>query len=90
LRREESIEAFRMLNPRYRKKKNEEMRVTEEEYLTKQFEIKGVVPEELETKWAGPLVVRLVPQQDWLPRGWEVDREELAFIVKRIRWRRRG
>lgn len=76
----ESIEAFRMLNPRYRKKKIEEMGVTEEEYLAKQFEIKEDVPEELETKWAGPLVVKLVPPRDWPPRGWEVDREELAFI----------
>lgn len=76
----EAIEAFKMLNPRYRKKKMEEMGLTEEEYLAKQFEIKGEIPEPLETKWAGPLVVRLVPPRDWPPRGWEVDRKELAFI----------
>jgi hypothetical protein len=76
----ESIEAFKMLDPRYRKKKIKEMGLTEEEYLAKQFEIKGEIPEPLVTKWAGPLVVRLVPPRDWPPRGWEVDREELAFI----------
>lgn len=80
LRSPEAIEAFKMLNPRYRKKKIEEMGLTEEEYLEKQFEIKGEIPEPLETKWAGPLVVRLVPPRDWPPRGWEVDRKELAFI----------
>lgn len=56
------------------------MGLTEEEHLAKQFEIKGEIPEPLETKWAGPLVVQLVPPRDWPPRGWEVDREELAFI----------
>lgn len=80
LRSPEAIEAFQMLNPRYRKQKRLEMGLTEEEYNQKQFEIKGEIPEPLETTWAGPLVVRLVPPRDWPPRGWEVDREELAYI----------
>lgn len=76
----ESIEAFKMLTPKYRKKKMEEMGLTEEEYYAKQFEIKGEIPEPLRTEWAGPLVVRHVPPRDWPPRGWEVDKEELEFI----------
>ncbi|XP_027353065.1 protein PLASTID TRANSCRIPTIONALLY ACTIVE 10 isoform X2 [Abrus precatorius] len=80
LRSPEAIEAFKMLNPKYRKKKMEEMGLTEEDYYAKQFEIKGEIPEPLVTKWSGPLVVRLVPPRDWPPRGWEVDRKELAFI----------
>ena len=58
----------------------EEMGMTEEEFSEKQFEIKGEVPDPVETLWAGPTVVRLVPPRDWPPRGWEVDREELAFM----------
>lgn len=54
--------------------------MTEEEYSEKQFEIKGEIPEPLETLWAGPTPVMLVPPRDWPPRGWEVDREELAFM----------
>lgn len=46
----------------------------------KQFEIKGEIPDRLETEWASPLVVRQVAPRDWPPRGWEVDREELEFI----------
>lgn len=76
----EAIEAFKMLNPNYRKKKIEEMGLTEDEYLAKQFEIKGEIPEPLTTSWSGPLVVRHVPPRDWPPRGWEVDRKELEFI----------
>ncbi|TMX04234.1 hypothetical protein EJD97_010607 [Solanum chilense] len=76
----EAIEAFRMLSPNYRKKKIEEMGITEDEYYAKQFEIKGDIPEPLETTWAGPLVVRHVPPRDWPPRGWEVDKKELEFI----------
>lgn len=76
----EAIEAFRMLSPKYRKEKIKEMGLTEDEYYAKQFEIKGEIPEPLETRWSGPLVVGLVPPRDWPPRGWEVDREELEFI----------
>ncbi|XP_059641125.1 protein PLASTID TRANSCRIPTIONALLY ACTIVE 10 [Cornus florida] len=76
----EAIEAFKMLNPKYRKKKMEDLGLTEEEYYAKQFEIKGEIPEPLKTVWAGPLVLRHVPPRDWPPPGWEVDREELEFI----------
>ncbi|XP_074326282.1 protein PLASTID TRANSCRIPTIONALLY ACTIVE 10 [Apium graveolens] len=76
----ESIEAFKMLVPKYRKQKMKEMGLSEDEYLAKQFEIKGEKPEPLSTMWAGPLVVRHVPPRDWPPRGWEVDRKELEFI----------
>lgn len=70
----------------------EEMGLTEEDYYRRQFEIKGEIPEPLETYWAGPVVFRLVPPRDWPPRGWEVDREELGFmreahklLAKRVR-----
>ncbi|KAK6924714.1 hypothetical protein RJ641_009040 [Dillenia turbinata] len=76
----EAMEAFKMLNPRYRKKKMEEMGLTEEEFFDKQFEIKGEIPEPIKTLWNGPLVVRHVPPRDWPPRGWKVDKEELRFI----------
>ncbi|KAM5571738.1 hypothetical protein ABKV19_012029 [Rosa sericea] len=76
----EAIEAFKMLRPSYRKKKMEEMGLTEDDYYRKQFEIKGNIPEPLETVWAGPLVVRQVPPRDWPPRDWEVDKEELEYI----------
>ncbi|KAL5543960.1 hypothetical protein UlMin_007744 [Ulmus minor] len=76
----EAIEAFKMLKPSYRKKKMEEMGLTEDDYYTKQFEIKGGIPEPLETTWAAPMVVRLMPPRDWPPRGWEVDKKELEFI----------
>ncbi|KAM7483428.1 hypothetical protein LguiB_008011 [Lonicera macranthoides] len=76
----EAIEAFKMLTPKYRKKKIAEMGLTEDEYYAKQFEIKGEIPEPLSTVWAGPLVVRHVPPRDWPPRGWEVDKKELEFI----------
>ncbi|KAF6173681.1 hypothetical protein GIB67_000583 [Kingdonia uniflora] len=76
----EAIEAFKMLNPKYRKKKMEESGLTEDEYLAKQFEIKGEILEPLKTIWDGPLVLRHLPPRDWPPRGWEVDKEELAFI----------
>ncbi|KAF2314171.1 hypothetical protein GH714_023851 [Hevea brasiliensis] len=56
------------------------MGLTEDEWYRKQFEIKGEIPEKLETIWAGPLVLRHVPPRDWPPRGWEVDRKELEFI----------
>lgn len=76
----EAIEAFRMLSPKYRKQKIKDMGLTEDEYLAKQFEIKGEIPDPLETSWSGPLVLGMVPPRDWPPRGWEVDREELEFI----------
>lgn len=76
----EAIEAFKMLSPKYRRKKMEEMGLSEDEYYRKQFEMKGEIPPPLETYWAGPMVMRLVPPRDWPPRGWEVDRKELAFI----------
>ncbi|KAK4395629.1 protein PLASTID TRANSCRIPTIONALLY ACTIVE 10 [Sesamum angolense] len=76
----EAIEAFRMLSPKYRKEKIAEMGLTEDEYYAKQFEIKGEIPEPLETLWSAPLVLGLVPPRDWPPRGWEVDKEELEFI----------
>lgn len=76
----EAIEAFKMLSPKYRKKKMEEMGLTEDDYYRMQFEIKGEILDPLETYWVGPMVMRLVPPRDWPPRGWEVDRKELAFI----------
>ncbi|KAK3040606.1 hypothetical protein RJ639_026927, partial [Escallonia herrerae] len=76
----DSIEAFNMLTPKYRKQKMEEMGLTEDEYYAKQFEIKGEIPEKLETMWAGPVVLRHVPPRDWPPRGWGVDKGELEFI----------
>lgn len=76
----EAIEAFKMLNPKYRKKKMEESGLPEEEWYAKQFEIKGEIPEPIRTFWDGPLVMRHVPPRDWPPRGWEVDRKELHFI----------
>lgn len=76
----EALEAFRMLSPKYRRKKMEELGLTEDEFYAKQFEIKGEIPEPLETVWGSPLVVRLIPPRDWPPRGWEVDRKELEFI----------
>ncbi|KAM6594586.1 hypothetical protein CsatA_002289 [Cannabis sativa] len=76
----DSIEAFKMLRPRYRKKKMEEIGLTEEDYYMKQIESKFEVPEPISTTWAGPLVVRMMPPRDWPPRGWEVDKKELEFI----------
>ncbi|KAJ6374444.1 hypothetical protein OIU78_030045 [Salix suchowensis] len=76
----EAIEAFNMLSPSYRSQKIKEMGLTEDEWYMKQFEIKGEIPDRLETEWASPLVVRQVAPRDWPPRGWEVDREELEFI----------
>ncbi|XP_040988839.1 protein PLASTID TRANSCRIPTIONALLY ACTIVE 10 [Juglans microcarpa x Juglans regia] len=76
----EAIEAFKMLKPSYRKKKMEAMGLTEDDYYRKQFEIKGDIPEPLETVWGAPLVVQHVPPRDWPPRGWEVDRKELVYI----------
>lgn len=76
----ESIEAFNMLSPKYREEKRKKMGLTEDEFIAKQFEIKGEIPEPLKTMWAGPLVLRHVPPRDWPPPGWEVDREELEFI----------
>ncbi|KAL2515350.1 Nucleic acid-binding [Forsythia ovata] len=76
----ETIESFKMLSPNYRKKKIADMGLTEDEYYAKQFEIKGEIPDPLQTVWSGPLVLRHVPPRDWPPRGWEVDKEELEFI----------
>ncbi|KAJ4972527.1 hypothetical protein NE237_005701 [Protea cynaroides] len=76
----EAIEAFKMLSPKYRRQKMEESGLTEDEFLAKQFEIKGEIPEPLQTTWAGPLVFRHVPPRDWPPPGWKVDERELEFI----------
>lgn len=76
----EAIEAFKMLSPKYRKQKMEEMGLTEDDYYRTQCEIKGEIPEPLETTWTRPLVLQVVPPRDWPPRGWDVDREELEFI----------
>ncbi|KAK6261898.1 hypothetical protein QUC31_007714 [Theobroma cacao] len=76
----EAIEAFKMLKPSYRLQKMKEMGITEDEWYRKQFEIKGEIPDPLETLWAGPLALRHVPPRDWPPSGWEVDREELEFM----------
>ncbi|KAL3818583.1 hypothetical protein ACJIZ3_004488 [Penstemon smallii] len=76
----ETIEAFKMLSPKYRKKKIAEMGLTEDEYYAKQFEIPGEIPEPLETLWSGKMVLGLVPPRDWPPRGWKVDKKELEFI----------
>ncbi|XP_068657156.1 protein PLASTID TRANSCRIPTIONALLY ACTIVE 10-like [Aristolochia californica] len=76
----EAVEAFRMLSPKYRQKKMEESGLTEDEYYAKQFQIKGEIPEPLETGWEGPLALKLVPPRDWPPRDWKVDEKELAFI----------
>ncbi|KAL5748287.1 hypothetical protein ACOSQ2_025584 [Xanthoceras sorbifolium] len=76
----EAIEAFKMLKPSYRRQKIKEMGITEDEWYQNQFQIKGDIPDRLETVWAGPLVVRHVPPRDWPPRGWEVDRKELELI----------
>lgn len=56
------------------------MGLTEDDYYRKQFEIKGEIPEPLETVWATPMVAQHVPPRDWPPRGWEVDRKELEYI----------
>uniref|UniRef100_A0A2P2J680 S1 motif domain-containing protein n=1 Tax=Rhizophora mucronata TaxID=61149 RepID=A0A2P2J680_RHIMU len=76
----EAIEAFKMLSPKYRAQKIKEMGITEDEWYIKQFEIKGEIPDKLETVWVTPLLYRHVPPRDWPPRGWKVDREELEFI----------
>ncbi|KAJ1390412.1 hypothetical protein SESBI_37506 [Sesbania bispinosa] len=70
-----------MLNFMYRKKKMEEIGLTEEEYYQKQFEIKGEIPEPLVTKWAGPLVVRLCRREcgRWTKRNFRTS-------GKRIKW----
>ncbi|KNA08928.1 hypothetical protein SOVF_158280 [Spinacia oleracea] len=80
LKNPDTIEAFKMLKPSYRKKKMEEMGLTEDEYYARQFDIKGEILDPLETYWDGPLVVRHVAPRDWPPPGWEVDRKELEFI----------
>ncbi|KAF8755813.1 hypothetical protein HU200_011285 [Digitaria exilis] len=70
----ESLEAFRMLTPAYRKKVEAEPGYTERLFATRD------TPEPLETTWAGRLPLRLVPPRDWPPPGWEVDPDELEFI----------
>lgn len=70
----ESLEAFRMLTPAYRKKVE-----SEPGYLERLFATRDT-PEPLETTWAGRLPMRLVPPRDWPPPGWEVDPDELEFI----------
>lgn len=54
--------------------------MNEDDFFAKQFQIKGEIPDKLETKWAGPLGLRMMPPRDWPPRGWEVDEKELEFI----------
>ncbi|XP_010927645.1 protein PLASTID TRANSCRIPTIONALLY ACTIVE 10 isoform X1 [Elaeis guineensis] len=76
----EAVEAFKMLRPSYLRKKMEESGLSEEEYLAKQFAIKGEIPDPLETSWAGPVAVRMVPPRDWPPRDWQVDAAELEFM----------
>ncbi|KAG1363391.1 putative protein tex [Cocos nucifera] len=76
----EAVEAFKMLRPSYRRKRMEESGLSEEEYLAKQFAIKGEIPDPLETSWAGPVAVRMVPPRDWPPRDWQVDAAELEFM----------
>ncbi|XP_039813846.1 protein PLASTID TRANSCRIPTIONALLY ACTIVE 10-like [Panicum virgatum] len=70
----ESLEAFRMLTPAYRKKVEAEPGYIERLFATRE------TPEPLETTWAGRLPLRLVPPRDWPPPGWEVDPDELEFI----------
>ncbi|CAO1946931.1 unnamed protein product [Urochloa humidicola] len=70
----ESLEAFRMLTPAYRKKVEAEPGYIERLFATRD------TPEPLETTWAGRLPLRLVPPRDWPPPGWEVDPDELEFI----------
>ncbi|XP_025816657.1 protein PLASTID TRANSCRIPTIONALLY ACTIVE 10 isoform X2 [Panicum hallii] len=70
----ESLEAFRMLTPAYRKKVEAEAGYIERLFATRD------TPEPLETTWAGRLPLRLVPPRDWPPPGWEVDPDELEFI----------
>ncbi|KAK3166251.1 hypothetical protein QOZ80_1AG0043350 [Eleusine coracana subsp. coracana] len=70
----ESLEAFRMLTPAYRKKVEAEPGYMERLFATRD------TPEPLETTWAGQLPLRLVPPRDWPPPGWEVDPDELEFI----------
>jgi hypothetical protein len=70
----ESLEAFRMLTPAYRKKVEAEPGYMERLFATRD------TPEPLETTWAGRLPLRLVPPRDWPPPGWEVDPQELEFI----------
>ncbi|CAO1944030.1 unnamed protein product [Urochloa humidicola] len=70
----ESLEAFRMLTPAYRKKVEDEPGYIERLFATRD------TPEPLETTWAGRLPLRLVPPRDWPPPGWEVDPDELEFI----------
>ncbi|KAK1313072.1 hypothetical protein QJS10_CPA06g01353 [Acorus calamus] len=81
LRSPESVEAFKMLTPAYRRRKIEESGMSEAEYVARRFGRPREVPEPLVTTWEGQsMVLSLVPPRDWPPRGWEVDEEELAFI----------
>ncbi|KAJ4828650.1 hypothetical protein Tsubulata_044072 [Turnera subulata] len=75
----DSIEAFRMMSPKYREKKRKELGLSELEWYKKQFEM-GNIPEKLKTLWAAPMAVAHVPPRDWPPPEWEVDREELEYI----------
>ncbi|CAN1802157.1 Protein PLASTID TRANSCRIPTIONALLY ACTIVE 10 [Linum perenne] len=77
----EAIEAFKSLSPKYRKKKMEDLGLTEHDWYRHQFAIKDeFIPDKLVTEWTAPLVVRHIPPRDWPPRGWQVDRAELEFI----------
>ncbi|CAN6464190.1 unnamed protein product [Victoria cruziana] len=76
----EAIEAFRMLSPKFRKKKMDESGLSDDEWLSKQFEIKGEIPDPLKTAWNGPLVLLKIPPRDWPPPGWRVNKRELEFI----------
>lgn len=88
----ESIEAFNMLSPKYREEKRKKMGLTEDEFIAKQFEIKGEIPEPLKTMWAWPLVLRHVPPASgrhpggrWTGRSWSSFVEPTRCIMhKRI------
>lgn len=83
----EAVEAFRMLSPAYRRSKG----LDGDAYTKWQIESQMAKnqPDPLEpTLWDGPLALRMVPPRDWPPRGWEVDKGELAFIreVHKLEW----
>lgn len=85
----EAIEAFKMLSPAYRRSKG----LDGEAYTQWQIESQMAKnpPDPLEpTLWDGPLALRMVPPRDWPPRGWTVDKDELAFIreAHKLEWDR--
>ncbi|MQL87961.1 hypothetical protein Taro_020513 [Colocasia esculenta] len=85
----EAVEAFRMLSPAYRRSKG----LDGDAYTKWQIESQMAKnpPDPLEaTLWDGPLALRMVPPRDWPPRGWEVDKDELALIreAHKLEWER--